>query len=430
MSLVVQKWGGSTLSSVNQLKRVASKIFSKQGAGDKVVVVVSAMEKRTDNLIDLAKSITDLPNLREYDSLISIGEQESSALLAIAINSLGGKARSLLGFQVPIMTDGAFKDARIEKIGTDVIKSLLKDGYIVVVAGFQGVDSSDNITTLGRGGTDNTAVAVAHALKADICEIYKDVNGVYTADPDIEPRAKRLDRISYEEVLEMASLGADVLQIHAVETAMRLDVPLHVLPDKGAGKGTFVVKGDKEMEKKAVSGVVMDRKESKITIYHIPDRPGVAKSIFKPLADENISVDLIIQNVSETGYTDLTFTVRHEYLARAKKITKQSAESLGSYGVVTDTKIAKVSVVGLGMRSHAGIAVRMFEALADGGINIQMISTSEIKISCVVDEDYGELAVRLLHKTFKLDKHGWGKKQGSKTRPKRKKETMDGKNNR
>ncbi len=403
MVLAVQKWGGSTLANVESLKAVASRVLARRRSGDQVIVVASAMKGETDKLIDLSRAITDLPDLREYDSLISTGEQVSTALLAIAIQALGGKARSLLGFQVPIRTDCAFKDARIESIDGGPLRKLLADGFIPIVAGFQGVDCDGNVTTLGRGGTDTSAVAVAAGVGADVCELYKDVGGISTTDPHIEPRARRLDRISYEEVLELASLGAKVLQIRAVEMAMKYGVPIHVLPEQGDGQGTLVVKGDEDMESIIVSGIALDKKESKITVGSVPDRPGVAAKLFKPLAENNISVDMIIQNVSEKGYTDISFTVRDEDLARVKKITLEAAEGLGTDKVLTDGNIAKVSVVGLGMRSHAGVASQIFETLHKGGINIQMISTSEIKVSCVVDEKYGELAVRMLHETFSLD---------------------------
>ena len=404
MALVVQKYGGSSVGTIDKIKTVARKVLDRQKQGDDVVVVVSAMKGETDRLINLALEITDLPDLREYDSMVSTGEQVSTALLAIAIQSMGGKAISMLGFQIPVTTDCAFKDARIENIDSKRIKQAVKDGNIVVVAGFQGIDCDGNITTLGRGGSDTSAVAVAAALKADVCEILSDVDGVYTTDPRIEEKARRLDRISYEELLELSSLGAKVLQIRAVEMAMKHGVPVHCLKTDGPSRGTLVTKGDKEMEQIVVSGVAIDRNECKITIPDVPDKPGVAAKIFKPLADANISIDMIIQNVSESGATDVSFTVRREDLARSKKITSQVADQLKAGKILTDDKVAKVSVVGLGMRSHAGVAAKAFEALSKAGINIQMISTSEIKVSCVVDQDYGELAVRVLHKEFGLDK--------------------------
>lgn len=404
MALVVQKYGGSSLATIDKIKAVAQKILARQRSGDEVVVVASAMQGETDRLIGLALEITDLPDLREYDSMVSTGEQVSTALLAIAVHALGGKARSVLGFQVPIETDCAFKDARIERIGARRIKQFLKDGNIVVAAGFQGIDCDNNITTLGRGGSDTSAVAIAAALKADLCEIYSDVDGIYTTDPRIVPNARRLDKIGYEEVLELASVGAKVLQIRAVEMAMKHGVPVHCLSTFGSPEGTLVTRGDKEMEQIVVSSVALDRNECKITIGPVPDRPGIAAKIFKPLAGANISVDMIIQNVSDAGSTDISFTVRKEDLARAKKISRQVAEEVKADRVTTDDKVVKVSVVGLGMRSHAGVASKMFETLAEGGINIQMISTSEIKVSCVVDQKYGELAVRLLHDAFGLKK--------------------------
>ena len=420
MALVVQKYGGSSLGTTDKIKAVAEKALTRQRAGNDVVVVASAMQGETDRLIKLALGITDLPDLREYDSMTSTGEQVSTALLAIAIQSLGGKARSLLGFQIPIKTDSAFKDARIERIETDRMKKLLAAGNILVVAGFQGVDPDDNITTLGRGGSDTTAVAVAAALKADVCEIYSDVDGIYTTDPNVEPRARKLDKISYEEVLELSSLGAKVLQIRSVEMAMKHGVPINCLSTFGPATGTLVTTGDEEMESVVVSGVTQDRKESKITVCQVPDRPGVAAKLFKPLAENNIVVDMIIQNVSEAGVTDISFTVRKEDFARARKIAEQSAKDLGAARVLFDEKIVKVSVVGLGMRSHAGVASKVFETLAGGGINIQMISTSEIKVSCVVDEKYGELAIRLLHEAFGLDKAPAAKKPAGKKAAKKK----------
>ena len=404
MALVVQKYGGSSLGTTDKIKRVAEKALARQQAGNEVVVVASAMQGETDRLIKICLGITDLPNLREYDSMLSTGEQVSTALLAIAIQCLGGKARSLLGFQIPIKTDSAYKDARIEAINTARMRMLLDEGNILIVAGFQGIDPDDNITTLGRGGSDTTAVAVAAALKADVCEIYSDVDGIYTTDPNVEPRARRLDRISYEEVLELSSLGAKVLQIRSVEMAMKHGVPINCLSTFGPDTGTLVTTGDEEMESVVVSGVTQDRKESKITVSQVPDRPGVAAALFKPLAENNIVVDMIIQNVSESGVTDISFTVRKEDFARARKLADQAARELGALRVLYDDKIAKVSVVGLGMRSHAGVASQVFDTLARGGINIQMISTSEIKVSCVVDEKYGELAIRLLHEAFGLDK--------------------------
>ncbi len=404
MALVVQKYGGSSLATTDLIKKVAGKVLARQRKGDRVVVVASAMKGETDSLIEKIKQISELPDLREYDSMLSTGEQVSTSLLSMAIKSMGGKAKSMLSFQVPIRTDSAFKDARIEKIETRNIKKLLDEGNIVIVAGFQGIDADNNITTLGRGGSDTSAVAVASALQADVIEICSDVDGIYTTDPNIVEKARRLDRISYEEVLELSSLGAKVLQIRAVEMAMKNKVPLLCLSTFSPTGGTLVTEGDENMEQIVVSGVALDKNESKVTIMNVPDKPGVAAKVFKPLSDANISVDMIIQNVSEAGFTDISFTVRKEDLARAKKLAREASQKLEAQGVVTDDNVVKVSVVGLGMRSHAGVASRMFEALSAGNVNIQMISTSEIKVSCIVDKKYGELAVRLLHDEFELHK--------------------------
>jgi len=404
MGLIVQKYGGTSVANLERIKNVAKRVLDTQKAGNQVVVVVSAMAGETDRLIGLALEISKLPELREYDALISSGEQVSSALLALAINSLGGKAHSLLAHQVPIWAEGGFKDARIKKIETKNIRRLLNQGYIVVVAGFQAIDEEGNIHTLGRGGSDTTAVALAAALKADLCEIYTDVDGVYTTDPNICPSARKIERISYEEIMEMASLGAKVLHIRSVELANRYGVKLVVRSSFNNLPGTIVERGDKEMEQITVSGVAYDKNECKITISRVPDRPGVAAQIFKPLSEENIVVDMIVQNVSEQGYTDLTFTVRKEDMNRAKKIAQQVAKKLRAGEVKIDPNISKVSIVGLGMRTASGIASKMFETLAKAGINIQMISTSEIKISCVIEDKYTELAVRELHSAFGLEK--------------------------
>ena len=404
MGLIVQKYGGTSVANLERIKNVAKLALETQKAGNQVVVVVSAMAGETDRLIGLALEISKLPELREYDALISSGEQVSSALLALAINSLGGRARSLLAHQVPIWAEGGFKDARIKKIETKNLRRLLNQGYIVVVAGFQAIDEEGNIHTLGRGGSDTTAVALAAALKAERCEIYTDVEGIYTTDPNICPDARKIERISYEEIMEMASLGAKVLHIRAVELANKYGVKLVVRSSFNNLPGTIVERGDKEMEQITVSGVTYDKNECKITISRVPDRPGIAAQIFKPLSEENIVVDMIVQNVSEQGYTDLTFTVRKEDMNRAKKIAQQVAKKLGAGEVKIDPNISKVSIVGLGMRTASGIASKMFETLAKIGINIQMISTSEIKISCVIEDKYTELAVRELHSAFGLEK--------------------------
>ena len=413
MALIVQKYGGSSVANRERIQEVARRVYARQQEGHDLVVVVSAMKGETDRLIGLTREFTDLPNLREYDSMISTGEQVSTALLAIAIEALGGKAHSLLAFQIPIHTDSGYKDARITRIETARIKKLLREGQVVVAAGFQGIDPHGCITTLGRGGSDTTAVAVAAALQADLCEIYSDVDGVYTADPGLVPEARRLDRVGYEEVLELASLGAKVIQIRAVEMAMKHQVPVMFRHAFQGGVGTVMTKGDKEMETVVVSGVTYDKNECKITVSRVPDRPGVAAALFQPLAEANIAVDMIIQNVSEKGFADLTFTVRREDLARAKRLTGAAAEELSAAKVETDDSITKVSIVGMGMRTHAGVASRMFSTLSKAGINIQMISTSEIKISCVIDQKYTELAVRELHRAFDL-----GRKPAGKAMPK------------
>ena len=418
MALVVQKYGGTSVGDLERIQKVARRVVKTKQQGNDVVVVVSAMAGETDRLIGLALKLTDLPDLREYDALISSGELVSSALLAISINALGERARSLSAYQVPIYAEGGFKDARIKKIETKNIKKLLKQGYIVVVAGFQAIDEERNIHTLGRGGSDTTAVALAAALQADVCEIYTDVDGIYTTDPNICPEARRIERISYEEIMELASLGTKVLHIRAVELANRYGVKIHVRSSFNDRPGTIVERGDKEMEKVVVSGVAYDKNECKITISNVPDKPGVAAQIFKPLSEQNIVVDMIVQNVSERGYTDLTFTVRKEDMNRAKKIAEECAKKLKAGEVKIDPHISKVSIVGLGMRTASGIAAKMFETLAKAGVNIQMISTSEIKISCVIEDKYTELAVRELHSAFELEKTG---KKPSTKRSKKKK---------
>ena len=367
-----------------------------------MVCVVSAMAGETDRLIKLANDVTDSPDAREYDVLVATGEQVSIALLAMAIISLGGKARSFTGHQVKILTDESFSKARIMSIDTERLLKEVKDGYIVIVAGFQGVDEGGNVTTLGRGGSDTSAVALAAALNADRCDIYTDVDGVYTADPNICPKAKKLKKISYEEMLEMASLGAKVLQTRSVEIAKKYNVPIHVRSSFSEEEGTMVTMEDEEMEKYVVSGVTYNRNESKLTISGIPDVPGVAAKIFKPIADANIVVDMIIQNASSAGHADLTFTVSKTDTKKALEILQAIGKELGATRVSSDENIAKISIIGVGMRSHAGVASQFFSVLAHEGINIMMISTSEIKISCVVEEKYTELAVRILHDTFHL----------------------------
>ena len=402
MGIIVHKYGGTSVGTIEKIKNVARRLIDTQKKGHDVVCVVSAMAGETDRLIKLANDVTDSPDAREYDVLVATGEQVSIALLAMAIISLGGKARSFTGHQVKILTDESFSKARIMSIDTERLIKEVKDGYIVIVAGFQGVDEGGNVTTLGRGGSDTSAVALAAALNADQCDIYTDVDGVYTADPNICPKAKKLKKISYEEMLEMASLGAKVLQTRSVEIAKKYNVPIHVRSSFSEEEGTMVTMEDEEMEKYVVSGVTYNRNESKLTISGIPDVPGVAAKIFKPIADANIVVDMIIQNASSAGHADLTFTVSKTGTKKALEILQTIGKELGATRVSSDENIAKISIIGVGMKSHAGVASQFFSVLAHEGINIMMISTSEIKISCVVEEKYTELAVRILHDTFHL----------------------------
>jgi len=405
MALVVQKYGGTSVRDIDRIKNVASRIIRTRNQGNEVVVVVSAMAGETDRLLRLAQQVTPAPDERELDVLVSTGEQVSIALLAIALKSMGYDAKSYLGFQIRIATDSAFGRARIASIDSERILNDLKCRKIVVVAGFQGADEADNITTLGRGGSDTTAVAIAAAMKADVCEIYTDVDGVYTTDPNICPKARKLPRISYDEMLEMASLGAKVLQIRSVEFAKKYDVPIHVRSSLNDHPGTIVCKEDEEMERVVVSGVTYNKNEAKIQVMHVPDRPGVAARLFKPIADANIVVDMIIQTSSTVkGYADVAFTVPQADYAKVIRIMKGNLKEIGGQEVLGDEDIAKVSIVGVGMRSHSNVATQMFSALAREGINIHMISTSEIKISCIIDSKYTELAVRALHDAFELDK--------------------------
>ena len=402
MGIIVQKFGGTSVGSIEKIKNVARRLMETQRKGYEVVAVVSAMAGETDRLINLAYEVADSPDSREYDVLVSTGEQVSVALVAMAINSLGGKARSFIGHQVKILTDESFSKARIVNIETEKLLKEVKEGYIAVVAGFQGVDEAGNITTLGRGGSDTTAVALAAALGAEVCEIYTDVDGVYTADPNICPNAKKIKRISYDEMLEMASMGAKVLQTRSVEIAKKFRVPVHVRSSFREEEGTMVTVEDEEMEKHVVSGVTYNRDEAKLTISGIPDVPGVAAKIFRPIAEANIVVDMIIQNVSSEGNADLTFTVSKGDAKKALEILREVGRELGATSVNADENIAKISIVGAGMRSHAGVAAKFFSTLANESINIMMISTSEIKISCVIEEKYTELAVRVLHEAFDL----------------------------
>lgn len=403
-SLIVQKYGGTSVANPERIKKVAKRVVKYKRQGYDLVVVVSALGDTTDELIDLAYKVTNDPSEREMDMLISTGEQVSCALLAMAIQRLKIPAISFTGAQVGIITDTSHTKARILEISTERISEELKRGKVVVVAGFQGMSISKEITTLGRGGSDLTAVALAKALGAKICEIYTDVDGVYTADPRIVNNARKLGRLSYDEMLEMASLGAKVLQARSVEYSKRYGVNMHVRSSFSYADGTIISKEVKAMEKIDVSGITLERDEAKVTICDVPDKPGIAARIFKDLALNNIVIDMIVQNVSRTGITDISFTVLKEDLSKTIKVAKKVAKTVGAGDVIKDESIAKVSVVGIGMRSHSGIAARMFEALASRKINIEMISTSEIKISCVIERRYAEQAVRALHEEFRLGK--------------------------
>jgi aspartate kinase len=405
MALIVQKYGGTSVGNPERIKNVARRVARFRGLGHQVVVVLSAMSGETNRLLALAKEIQSTPDPRELDVMVSTGEQVTIALLAMALKELGLKAKSYTGAQVKIVTDDAHTKARIVSIDDEKIHADLDSGHVVVVAGFQGVDENGNITTLGRGGSDTTGVALAAALKADECQIYTDVDGVYTTDPRIVPEARRLDTITFEEMLELASLGSKVLQIRSVEFAGKYKVKLRVLSSfEEGGDGTLITfEDDEKMEKAIISGIAFNRDEAKVTVLGVPDRPGIAYQILGPVAEANIEVDMIIQNVGADGTTDFTFTVHRNEYEKAIAVLKGVQVHIGAREVVGDEKIAKVSVVGVGMRSHVGIASAMFRTLAEEGINIQMISTSEIKISVVIDEKYLELAVRVLHKAFNLD---------------------------
>lgn len=403
--LIVQKYGGTSVANPKRIKDLARRIGRVVDAGDKVVVVVSAMAGETDRLIDLARQITENPDERELDMLVSTGERVTIALMAMALQDIGYPAQSFTGRQVGIITDSVHTKARIERVDAERVKNALDEGKIPVVAGFQGIDEKSDVTTLGRGGSDLTAVALADALKADICEIYTDVDGVYTSDPDIVPQARRLEKISYEEMLEMASLGTKVLQTRSVEYAMKYNVPLVVRSSFNENPGTLVTREDSDMEKVVVSGVTYSEDDAKITIVGVPDRPGVAARLFGSIADSNIVVDMIIQNISSDGKSaDISFTVPKGDLKNAIEITKDVARGLGARDVLSNEDIAKVSIVGVGMRTHSGVAARMFSTLAEKGINIMMISTSEIKISCVIESRYTGLAVKALHDAFDLSR--------------------------
>lgn len=404
MALIVQKFGGTSVGSVERIQQVAQKIKTFKEAGNDLVIVVSAMSGETNRLLGLAKQMSAKPNLRELDVMVSTGEQVTIALLAIALNEIGVAARSYTGAQVRILTDSAHTKARILHIDDQHIRADLKAGRVIIVAGFQGVDEQGNITTLGRGGSDTTGVALAAALKADECQIYTDVDGVYTTDPRVEPKARRLEKITFEEMLEMASLGSKVLQIRSVEFAGKYNVPLRVLHSFKEGPGTLItIDEEVSVEQPIISGIAFSRDEAKLTIRGVPDTPGVASSILGPISAANIEVDMIVQNISQDKTTDFTFTVSRNDYQMAIDILKDIATKISAREVAGNLDIAKVSIVGVGMRSHAGVASRMFGVLAKEGINILMISTSEIKISVLIDEKYLELAVRSLHKAFELD---------------------------
>jgi aspartate kinase len=404
MALVVQKYGGTSMGSIERIRNVAKRVAKTYDEGNDLVVVVSAMSGETNKLVALATEMCEFPSEREYDVMVATGEQVSMSLLAMALQSMGYKAKSYCGFQLPIITDSSFSKARIEEIDDKKVREDLKNGVIVVVAGFQGIDRQGNLTTLGRGGSDTSAVAVAAAMKADVCEIYTDVDGVYTTDPRIVPEASKLEKISYDEMLEMASLGSKVLQIRSVEFAKKYDVVVHVRSSFNDNPGTLVMKEDAEMEAVLVSGITYNKDEAKISVLRVPDRPGIAAKIFSPLSEANITVDMIIQNVSHDGLNDMTFTVPKSDFKKALKIVQETAVAIGADSVTSDENIAKVSIIGVGMRSHSGVACKMFETLSSEGINILMISTSEIKISCIIEMKYSELAIRVLHEAFALDK--------------------------
>jgi aspartate kinase len=405
--LVVQKFGGTSVATVQRIKAVAARVIKTAKEGHRVVVVVSAMAGETDKLINLAQQLSSNPAEREMDLLLSSGERVTSALTAMAIEELGHRARAFTGRQVGIITDAVHTKAKIERIKGERVSKALAEGYIVVIAGFQGITEGEDVTTLGRGGSDLSAVAVASALHADVCEIYTDVDGVYTTDPNIVPEARKLDKISYEEMLELASLGAKVLQTRSVEFAMKYEIPVVVKSSFNDNPGTLVTKEDEDMEEVAVSGVAYDKNQTKITVVSVPDKPGIAARLFKGIADAAIVVDMIVQNVGSDGKsTDISFTVPKTDSKKAQKLTEQIAEELGAKGVALRDNIAKISVVGVGMRTHSGVAAKMFETLAQHGVNIIMISTSEVKVSCVIEAKYTELAVRALHDAFGLQEKG------------------------
>ncbi|MGI9317980.1 MAG: aspartate kinase [bacterium] len=403
MALLVEKYGGTSVGSAERIRAVAQNVAASAREGHQMIVVVSAMSGETNRLLSLAGEIHQDPPAREIDVLVSTGEQVTIALLSMALDELGCKARSYTGGQIRILTDEIHGKARIKSIDAANVKSDLDQGRVVVVAGFQGVDSANNITTLGRGGSDITAVAMAAALSADECRIYTDVDGVYTTDPRIVPEARRLDRITFEEMLELSGAGAKVLQIRSVEFAGKYNVPLRVLSSFEPGPGTLITYEDKSLEQPLISGIACTLDEAKVTVRGVPDRPGIAFSILGPVSNAHVIVDMIVQNIGSDGLTDFTFTVPSTELQKCMTLLDPIVKQLGASEVVGDSDLAKISLVGVGMRSHAGIATTMFEALSEKGINIQMISTSEIKISVTIDKEYAELAVRTLHKTFDLE---------------------------
>jgi aspartate kinase len=402
--LIVQKYGGSSVADPEKIKNVARRVAASAALGHRLVVVVSAMGKTTDGLVALAQAITTAPDPREMDMVLSTGEQVTIGLLAMALQSLGQPACSFTGSQVGVVTDGAHTSARIRRITAERIHAALESGKVVVVAGFQGMTDSGDITTLGRGGSDLTGVALAAALKADVCEIFTDVDGVYTADPNVVPDARKLARVSYDEMLEMAALGAKVLQARSVEFAKKFGVPVHVRSTFKPDPGTIVTREDHSMEDVVVTGITHDRGQAKLSILRVPDRPGIASQVFGGLAKQNIVVDMIVQNIGRDGSTDISFTLARADRQRAESALAGVATEIGAAGVVADDRIAKVSIVGVGMRSHSGVAARVFATLSNENINIQMISTSEIAVSCVIEDKYAELAVRSLHDAFELGK--------------------------
>jgi aspartate kinase len=404
MALIVQKFGGTSVGSTEKIKNVAERVLRQQKQGHQMVVVLSAMSGQTDKLLGMAAEMQEMPDLREMDMLLSTGEQVTISLFAMAVKAAGSDAVSLLGDQVRIQTDSMHTKARIKEIDTELVQKHLDAGKVVVVAGFQGVDAEGDITTLGRGGSDTTAVALAAALKADACEIFTDVEGVYTTDPNICAQARKINMITYDEMLELASLGAKVLEIRSVGLAKRYKVPLHVRSTFSENEGTWVVEEERIMESMLVSGITYNKNEARITITKVPDQPGVASKIFQPISDAGILVDMILQNTREGEMTDMTFTVMRTDYARTMEIVEKIAKEVGAESVTGDESIVKVSIVGVGMRNHSGIASTMFRIMSGEGINMMMISTSEIKVSCVIAEKYTELAVRALHSAFDLDK--------------------------